>query len=428
MDKSREKLYSVPFIGFILIILIGAMILKTPICNQKEISFMDSLFVSTSSVCITGYTPVVLSEQFNWLGQLVLLILVELGALGFMTVIIFIASVTQKRMNFSDVMLLEDGELNAGFKEKAKRIIKYTFIIQSIGAILLSLRFVPIYGLARGMWYSIFHSITAFCNSGFDIIGANSFQPFTDDVYINFIIMTLIVLGGIGFLVLEDLVNAYKNKTLKKLRFQSKIVLITTGILLLFSVIYIKIMDPELTILQCMFTAVTLRTAGFSTIDMGKCSQATKMIGTILMFIGGAPGSTAGGIRVVVFAVLMLSIISSLRNRKQVVAFYRTINENTIMKAITITGWGFLSVLVGVIIMSFLNDFGLQNIIFHCVGAFSDTGLGLVPTSLLNSIGKIVIMCLMFIGRLGPIVAFRIFFNTTKENENIKYVDGQIML
>ena len=428
MSRSKSKLYKVPILGFIVIILIGAIILKLPICNQKPIAFLDSLFVSTSGVCITGYTPVVISEQFTWIGQFVLIILAEIGALGFMTVIIFIATITQKKMNLSDVMLLDDGKLDVGFKSKVKNIIKYTFAIEFAGAALLSLRFIQIYGFAKGLWYGIFHSVTAFCNSGFDIIGANSFEPFTNDYYLNIVIMVLIILGGIGFLVLEDLINAWKSKSLKNLRFQSKIVLITTGILLAFSIIYIKFMEPELTILQSAFTAVTLRTAGFSTINMANCSQATKMMGIILMFIGGAPGSTSGGIRIVVFAVLMLAIISTIKNRKQVVVFYRRINENTIMKAITITGWSFLAVLVGVIIMSFSNNIGLENIIFHCVGAFSDTGLGLVPTSYLNVVGKIVIMILMFIGRLGPIAAFRIFFSSAKEQERLKFVDGELML
>lgn len=388
MSKSKSKLYKVPILGFLIIILLGAFILELPICNNNPISYIDALFVSTSGVCITGYTPVVLAEQFTWVGQLVLVVLAEVGALGFMTFIIFIATVTKKRLNFSDILLMEDGEISANFKEKVKNIIKYTFAIEFAGAALLSLRFIQIYGLVKGIWYGIFHAVTAFCNSGFDIIGANSLEPFRNDYYVNFIIMALIILGGIGFLVLEDLITAWKNRSFKNLRFQSKIVLITTGFLLVFSIGYIKLMEPQLTLLESMFTAVTLRTAGFSTINMANCSNATIMMGIILMFIGGAPGSTSGGIRIVVFAVLVLSMISTLKNRKEVVVFYRRINMNTIMKAITITGWSMLAVLVGVITMSFFNDIGLENIIFHCVGAFSDTGLGLVSTSMLNFVRK----------------------------------------
>ena len=146
------------------------------------------------------------------------------------------------------------------------------------------------------------------------------------------------------------------------------------------------------------------------------------------MFIGGAPGSTSGGIRIITFSILILTIISTIKNRREVVVFYRRINQNTIMKAVTITGWSILAVLMGIITMSYFNDLGLQNIIFHCVGALSDTGLGLISTSLLNNIGKITIMVLMFIGRLGPIVAFRVFFDEGKQQENIKYIDADLML
>lgn len=428
MNKSKKRLYKIPILGFLIIIFIGAVILKLPICNYQPISFMDSLFVSTSGVCITGYTPVVLVQQFTWVGQLILIMLVQIGALGFMTFIVSIATITKRKLNFSDILLIDDGEISGNFKEKIKNIVKYTFIIESIGAGLLSIRFIKIYGFSKGIWYGIFHSVTAFCNSGFDIIGVNSFEPFRNDYFVNIIIMTLIILGGIGFLVIDDIVQAWKNKSIGKLRFQSKIVLVTTGILLAFSVGYIKLMEPHLTLIEAMFTAVTLRTAGFSTINMANCSNATIMMGIILMFIGGAPGSTSGGIRIVVFAVLVLSMIATLKNKKEVVVFYRKIRMDTIMKAITITGWSMLAVLVGVITMSFFNDIGLKNIIFHCVGSFSDTGLGLVPTSLLNSVGKVVIMTLMFIGRLGPIVAFRVFFNTEKENKDVKYVDAELML
>lgn len=422
MSKNKNKIYKIPILGFLILIIIGSIFLKLPICNNNKISFIDSLFVATSGVCITGYTPVILANQFTWIGQVIILVMVEIGALGFMTIIIFSANIIRKKIYFSDAMVFEDGELNANFKERAKNIVIYTLLIEIIGAILLSLKFIKVYGLQKGIWYSIFHSITAFCNSGFDIIGEKSFEPFTKDIYINCIIMGLIVIGGIGFPVLEDIFKT------KKLKFQSKIVLISTLLILLFSIIYIKLMEPNLTVLQVCFTSVTLRTAGFSTIDMSNCSQATKMIATFLMFIGGAPGSTAGGIRVVAFSVLVISIISTLKNRREVIVLDRRIGVKTIIKSITITGWAFISVLFGIIVMLSFDNIGLQNIVFHCVGAFSNTGLGIFPTSNLNIFGKFMIMILMFIGRLGPIVAFRVFFDTGEKDNNIKYVEGELML
>jgi len=240
--------------------------------------------------------------------------------------------------------------------------------------------------------------------------------------------MFLIILGGIGFLVLEDLTKALKLKTLKKLKFQSKIVLSATGIILVVSVLLFKALEPDITWLQAMFSSVTLRTAGFYTINFAECNQATKMISIILMFIGGAPGSTAGGIRVVTFSVLMLSIIATLKNRRKVVVFYRRIPENTIMKAITITGLSLFVVFVGTINISFFNDVGLENIIFHCVGSYSNTGLGIIDSSMLNFIGKVTIIILMFIGRVGPLVAFRVFFDTKEINNSVKYINGELIL
>lgn len=428
MNKKEKRLYTIPIFGFMSIILIGAIILTLPICNNKPIAFIDSLFISTSGVCVTGYTPLVLSEQLTWIGQFVLLLLVQIGALGFMTFIIFIATIIKKRINFSDIMLVEDGEVNADFKNRIKNIVIYTFLIELIGGTLLSLRFIPQYGWKKGLWYGIFHSVMAFCNAGFDILGNKSFSDYTNDYFVNFVMMFLIILGGIGFLVLEDLTKALKLKTLKKLKFQSKIVLSATGIILVVSVLLFKALEPDITWLQAMFSSVTLRTAGFYTINFAECNQATKMISIILMFIGGAPGSTAGGIRVVTFSVLMLSIIATLKNRRKVVVFYRRIPENTIMKAITITGLSLFVVFVGTINISFFNDVGLENIIFHCVGSYSNTGLGIIDSSMLNFFGKITIIILMFIGRVGPLVAFRVFFDTKETNNSVKYINGELIL
>ena len=428
MNKSRKKLYTVPILGFMLIILVGAVILKLPICNKMPINFIDSLFVATSGVCVTGFTTVVISEQFNFLGQLILLTLIEIGALGFMTFIIFVATIMQKKITVSEAMLLDDGDFNGGFKQKVKNIIKFTFIIQLVGAILLSLRFIPEYGFTRGLWYSIFHSASAFCNSGFDILGRNSFIGYTNDYYVNFIIMTLIILGGIGFLVLEDLIIAWKKKSFKHLRFQSKIVLSTTGILLAFSILFIWIMEPQLTLLQAMFLAVNLRTSGLSSINVANCTEATKIICTILMFIGGAPASTSGGIRIVTFAILMLATLATLRNRKQVVVFYRKINQTYIIRAITLTMLSVFIVIVAIINMSFSCNLNLEEIIFHCVSAYSMTGLGLFPASILNFAGKINTILLMFIGRVGPIVFLRIFFAREKQKDELKYAEGELIL
>ena len=427
MNKSK-KLYKIPILGFLTIIIIGAVLLELPICKQKPIPFLDALFVSTSGTCITGFTPVVISEQFTFIGQLVLLTLIELGALGFMTVIVTIATLAQKKVTVSDAMLFENGDFQAGFKQRARNIVRFTLVIEAIGAILLSFRFVPIFGLAKGIWYSIFHSIAAFCNSGFDILGRASFSGFANDYYVNFVVMALIILGGIGFLVLEDLINAWKKKSIKHLRLQSKIVLVTTAALITIPTIIIKITEPSLNLIQSMFITVNLRTAGFYSTNMANLTQGTKLLSILLMFIGGAPGSTSGGIRIITFAVLILAMLSTLKNRKEVVVFYRKISGAYIMKAITITGLSMFVILIAVITIALTSNLGLEGIIFNCVSAYSTVGLGLISTSVLNSIGKIAIMLLMFIGRVGPMVAFRLFFDTNDEDEDVEHVDGELIL
>ncbi len=430
---KKKRIYIVPILGFSLAILIGAILLSLPACNNSPISFIDSLFVATSGICVDGFSTVVISEQFNYLGKIVLLILNEIGALGFMSLIVFILTLNNKKVKIADIILAGDSindDMYAHIKERVKHIFYYTFTIEIIGAILLAIGFIPIYGFKEGIWYGIFHSVTAFCNAGFDIIGRNSLEYLKDDVYMNIVFMALIILGGIGFFVLEDLFACLKNKTIKKLQFHSKLVLSTTILVLFVSVLLIKLMEPSLTLLQACFTSVTLRTAGFSTVNMAECSQATRIIAVILMFIGGAPGSTSGGIRIVVFAILILTIAGTLRNKKETVIFYREINQNMLRKAVTITGLSMFVILVAVILMIYFDDIGLENIIFHCVSAFSATGLGIMDLSILNVFGKIILMAIMFIGRVGPITAVSLFIVDKKQtnNGNIKFVEGKLML
>lgn len=426
---KRKQIYLTPIIGFLSVIIIGAVVLKLPICNNKSIDMIDAFFTSTSAIAVNGLTTVVISEQFNILGQTVILILNEIGALGFMSFVVLI-TLWHKKMRFSEIIIAGNSieeEIYANVKKRIKNIFKYSIIIQFIGVFLLSIKLVPMFGLEKGLWYSIFHSITAFCNAGFDIFGDSSLTMFKDDIYLNIVIITLIIIGGIGFLVIEDLVDCRK-KSLNKLNLQTKIVLLTTISLLIISTLIIKILEPNMTALQSLFLATTLRTAGFYTVNVNKCSDATKIICGLLMFIGGAPGSTSGGIRVVVFAVLILATISTLRNQKETVVFYRKINQNAIKKAITITVLSITIILIGIISMLQFDNLGTGNIIFQCISAFSATGLEIFSSSLLNNNGKIIIMILMFIGRIGPISMFSLFINDTKQTSEIEYVEGKIVL
>lgn len=401
-----------------------------PICNNKPISFLNSLFMATSGICVNGFTSVTISEQFNIIGQVVLLILTQIGALGFMSVIIYILTLKNKKINFFNTILAGDSineNIYSNVKQRAKHICMYTFMIELVGAVFLSVKFIPMYGYLKGAWYSIFHSVTAFCNTSFDLFGNSSLTLFRNDIYLNLVFMILIILGGIGFFVIEDFLMC-KRKKFRNLKFQSKIVILSTTILLVVSVLLIKIFEPDFTLLESMFASVTVRTAGFFTRNIAYCNDITKIILVILMFIGGAPGSTSGGIRIVVFAVLVLTTIATLRNKKDVIVFSKKITTNQIKKAIAIFVSSIGIILISVILMYYLDNIGTFNNILHCVSAFSATGLGTIEISNLNVYGKMILMLLMFIGRVGPLCAISLFLIDRKKDESIDYPDGNLML
>lgn len=425
----KKRIYLVPILIFLIIIILGAIILNLPICNNKPISFLDSLFMSASGICVNGFSTVNISEQFTLFGQIILAILTEIGALGFMSIVMFILSLRNRKVDLFKTMLAGDSineNIYANVKQRSKNICKYTFIIEFIGALLLSLRFIPMFGLEKGIWYSIFHSITAFCNAGFDLFGTTSLNIFQNDVYINIIFMVLIILGGIGFFVIEDIL--IHKKRLKKIQFQSKIVLSSTAFLLILSMFLIKIMEPNFTILNSAFTAVTLRTAGFSTVNIANCNLVTKLLFIVLMFIGGAPGSTSGGIRIVVFVILILTTSATLRNKRDIIVFNKKINNSYIRKSVTIVVLSLVLIFVSIIAFMYLDNIGPLNIIFHCFSTFSAVGFGLVNASVLNTYGKIITIILMFIGRVGPISAISLFLIDRKTSENIIYPDGNLIL
>lgn len=425
----KKRIYLVPILIFLIIIILGAIILHLPICNNKPISFLDSLFMSASGICVNGFSTVNISEQFTLFGQIILAILTEIGALGFMSIVMFILSLRNRRVDLFKTMLAGDSineNIYANVKQRSKNICKYTFIIEFIGALLLSLRFIPMFGLEKGIWYSIFHSITAFCNAGFDLFGTTSLNIFQNDVYINIIFIVLIILGGIGFFVIEDIL--IHKKRLKKIQFQSKIVLSSTAFLLILSMFLIKIMEPNFTILNSAFTAVTLRTAGFSTVNIANCNLVTKLLFIVLMFIGGAPGSTSGGIRIVVFVILILTTSATLRNKRDIIVFNKKINNSYIRKSVTIVVLSLVLIFVSIIAFMYLDNIGPLNIIFHCFSTFSAVGFGLVNASVLNAYGKIITIILMFIGRVGPISAISLFLIDRKTSENIIYPDGNLIL
>ena len=287
-----KNIYLIPCLGFLSVILVGWILLMLPICNNGNVTPFDALFTAVSATCVTGLTTVNLSTDYSLWGQIAIAIITEIGAIGFVTFISFILNFKKKKMSLSETLLLSSA-LNDNhygkLKQRLKEVIKYTMVIQIIGAILLAVDFIPRFGMKQGIWYSIFHSITAFCNAGFDIIGNSSLEIFAKNIYVNIVFIMLMFLGSIGYFVIEDVIRCIKKKSFLHISFHTKIVLTASIIIYLISIILLKIAEPNLTWLEAVFTGVTARTTGFSTIDMSATLPITKLIISLLMIIGGAP-------------------------------------------------------------------------------------------------------------------------------------------
>ncbi|MEI3392863.1 MAG: potassium transporter TrkG [Clostridia bacterium] len=426
-----KNIYVIPCLGFLSVILVGWIVLMLPICNNGNVTPFDALFTAVSATCVNGLTTVNLSTEYSFLGQLAIAIITEIGAIGFVTFISFILSFKKKRMSLSETLLLGSAlnDNNYGkLKQRLKEVIKYTIVIQIIGAILLAVDFIPRFGIKNGIWYSIFHSITAFCNAGFDIIGDTSLEIFAKNIYLNIVFIILMFLGSIGYFVIEDIIGAIKKKRFIHISFHTKIVLTASLIIYLVSIMLLKIAEPNLTWLEAVFTSVTARTTGFSTINMAGTLPITKLIISFLMIIGGAPGSTSGGIRITSIAILALTVRATLRNKKNVVVYYKKIDLQTIRQAITNIVICVMLVLISMFIMEKVQIMRLDNNLFMCASAFSATGLSVTNVAKMNLASKVILEALMYIGRVGPISILSILIFKKKENQNIEYVSGNVML
>lgn len=426
-----KNIYVIPCLGFLSVILVGWIVLMLPICNNGNVTPFDALFTAVSATCVNGLTTVNLSTEYSFLGQLAIAIITEIGAIGFVTFISFILSFKKKRMSLSETLLLGSAlnDNNYGkLKQRLKEVIKYTIVIQIIGAILLAVDFIPRFGIKNGIWYSIFHSITAFCNAGFDIIGDTSLEIFAKNIYLNIVFIILMFLGSIGYFVIEDIIGAIKKKRFIHISFHTKIVLTASLIIYLVSIMLLKIAEPNLTWLEAVFTSVTARTTGFSTINMAGTLPITKLIISFLMIIGGAPGSTSGGIRITSIAILALTVRATLRNKKNVVVYYKKIDLQTIRQAITNIVICVMLVLISMFIMEKVQIMRLDNNLFMCASAFSATGLSVTNVAKMNLAFKVILEALMYIGRVGPISILSILIFKKKENQNIEYVSGNVML
>lgn len=404
-------------LGFLGIILFGAFLLMLPMSSAEgeSTSFIDSVFTATSAVCVTGLVVLDTGSYWSSFGKFVILSLIQVGGLGFMTITTFGAIIVGKKIGIKNRILIKESlgqEKIQGIVNLTKNIFLGTIIIELIGALLLSTQFIPIFGIRDGIVKSIFHSISAFCNAGFDIMGNfASLTAFYSNTIINVTIMMLIIFGGLGFTVIFDCMT---NRKLKRLSLHSKLALTVTAILLIFGtlvILWLEYSNPETIGDMSManklkvsaFQAVSPRTAGFNTIDLSKLTDSSKFFTLILMFIGGSPASTAGGVKTTTVAVLILTMVAFVRN-KDVEVYGRRINYSIVNKAMTIIVIAFFIITLGAMFISIANpELEFMDILFEVVSAFGTVGLTLGITTKLTGISKFILILTMFAGRVGAL-------------------------
>ncbi len=423
-------------LSFLVAIFAGSLLLSLPIssANGESVPYIDALFTATTATCVTGLVTLPTVSTWSVFGQIVILVLIQVGGLGIITIMSGIMISLHKKMGLADRMLIQDAfNLNtlSGLIRFIKKVLLGTFIVEGIGALLYMTVFVPDFG-AKGIWISVFNSISAFCNAGIDIIAADSLCSYATNPVINFVTASLIILGGIGYIVWWDVIRVGKMKTKRKfshLTLHSKIALSSTIIFILAGAVLTFIFEYSnpLTIKDfslfdkiqaSFFQSVTTRTAGFATIPQENLTNASSLVSLILMFIGGSPVGTAGGIKTVTITVIFASALSAVRNRQDVSLFGRNIKKEAVSKATAVMCMSFIIMFTSSLLLSAVSDASLLDILYETVSATATVGLTRNLTSSLNLAGKIVIIVTMYLGRVGPI-SLAIAFGRKKEIPNI---------
>ncbi len=439
MKKIRFSTTQIIMLSFLIAILAGSGLLALPISSSdgETVPYIDALFTATTSVCVTGLVTLPTVSTWSFFGQVVILILIQIGGLGVITIVSGLMISLHRKIGIKDRMLIQDAfNLNtlSGIVKFIKKVFVGTFVIEGIGAILYMTVFIPEYG-AKGIWISLFNAISAFCNAGIDIISENSLCNYTLNPAINVITCALIILGGIGYIVWWDMIRVLKNIRNQKLRcfsnltLHSKIALsvsaflIIVGALAFFAFEYnnrLTIQDYSLfeKIQASLFQSITTRTAGFATIPQQNLTNASAVFSLLLMFIGGSPVGTAGGVKTVTVTILICAAFCTIKNQEDVVLFQRAIPKPAISKAVAVVCMSFMIMFISTLLLSAVTSADALDIFYETVSATATVGLTRNLTPILNIWGKIIVIATMYLGRIGPI-SLVIAFNTTKGKRNI---------
>lgn len=443
-EVKKHKVFSparILALGFIGLIIIGGFILSLP-CSTvdgKGASFIDAFFTATSAVCVTGLVVVDTGTYYSLFGQMVILILIEIGGLGFMAFATLFAIILGRRITLKERIVLQEAfnQLTLeGIVRLVKSVLQIAFIIQAVGALLLTIRWWRGFGAVKAIYFGLFHAVSAFNNAGFDLLGNfKSLTDYTGDVVVNLVIMSLIFLGGLGFVVLSEL---YITRG-KKLHLHSQLVLMSSFILILFGFIVIFVLEfnnpktlamlnPLEKGLAAFFQSVTPRTAGFNTVPINALKDTTLLFIMIFMFIGASPGSTGGGIKTTTFVSLVIAIYTNLRGNKEYTVLERTLPRETVDKAMTITFSSLFLILLITGLLTITEKADLVSIIFETISAFGTVGLSLGITPELTTVGKLAIMFAMYTGRIGMITLAFALARRIQSKANIKYPEEKIII
>ena len=425
-------------LGFAILITFGGVLLSLPFFTKsgEATDLIDSMFVAASASCVTGLTPVNTFEHWNTYGHVLLIILIQIGGLGVMSLASIIPLILGKKIGMKSRQILKE-QLNVesleGMIVLFKYVLVFTFGIEILGAILLSFRFIPLYGAGTGIWYSIFHSISAFCNAGFDILG-DSMYPFRDDILVNLTLSALVIVGGLGFVVTSEL---FRRRSFEKISTHSKLVLLISGALLVLGTVMFLFLENgdgvlqyesvKGSILESFFQSVVARTAGFYSVDLSKIKDSTALMLMGLMFVGGSPGSTAGGIKTTTLGVLFISTHAVVRGESEPVVFGRHIGMDVVRKALAIFLVSITIILSVSFILTITESARLVDILYETVSALATVGASKGITADLSDVGKILITFCMYLGRLGPMtMAFA--FGMKDKKSLIRYPESFISI
>ncbi len=435
--------------GFLLLILAGTVLLALPVSakNGVRLSLFDSLFTATSAVCVTGLVAVDTGTTLSFFGQAVLLVLIQLGGLGFMIFATMIMQALGKRITLRGQMLIRES-MNVSTLSGLMRLSRWYGLlalgIEAAGALLLAIRFIPSYGWGRGVWYSVFHSVSAFCNAGFDLFGNfSSLTGFAGDPLVILTISALIILGGLGFAVILE-VGQHRCRNWHGMSLHTKVVLVATGGLLAAGTLFYALVEwnnprtlaagengPLMKMLNAFFQSVTMRTAGFNSVNLAGLRESSKLMSVILMFIGASPASTGGGVKTTTMSVLLLIVLSVIRGQEHVNVFGKRLPSGMMRQALSILFIDLVILLGGAMVLTLAEQDGYLfiDLLFESASALATVGVSSIGTPQLTLISRAALIPIMYFGRVGPLtMAFALASRQDGGRDRLRYPEEDLMI